>query len=81
MHSLDRRRSDTGPSIPRSVLSSYWANFVRSGDPNGEGLPGWPAFAPDSATTMELGDEMGPRSITELPKLDLLRRLLTAGER
>jgi para-nitrobenzyl esterase len=25
------------------IISSYWANFVKKGDPNGEGLPFWPA--------------------------------------
>jgi len=24
------------------VMSSYWANFVKAGDPNGQGLPMWP---------------------------------------
>jgi len=26
------------------VMSSYWANFVKNGNPNGEGLPEWPVY-------------------------------------
>jgi carboxylesterase 2 len=38
------------------TMSSYWANFIKSGDPNGDGLVAWPASTADSAVTMELGD-------------------------
>ena len=38
-------------------MSSYWVNFITRGDPNGNGLPQWPAYR-DLATgrVMVLGD-------------------------
>ena len=39
------------------TMSRLWANFVKSGDPNGPGLPYWMPFAGMPAGVMELGDD------------------------
>ncbi len=48
----DRQLADT--------ISSYWVNFAAQGDPNGKGLPAWPAYDEKKNLRMELGDKIGP---------------------
>ncbi|HEY7336823.1 MAG TPA: carboxylesterase family protein [Bryobacteraceae bacterium] len=47
------------------MMSSYWANFAAKGDPNGKGLPAWPAYdlKKNDAKAMVFGDgvEFGPQ--------------------
>jgi carboxylesterase type B len=39
------------------MLSTYWSNFAKTGDPNGAGLPPWPACNPHDEQLMNIGDE------------------------
>ena len=40
-------------------IETYWTNFARTGDPNGNGLPVWPKFDTQARRYMELTDN-GP---------------------
>jgi para-nitrobenzyl esterase len=42
------------------IMSSYWSNYIATGNPNAPGLPVWPGFDPKSPTVMELGDHFAP---------------------
>ena len=39
------------------VVSSYWVNFAKNGNPNGPGLPDWPAYSGRNGAVMRLGPQ------------------------
>jgi para-nitrobenzyl esterase len=50
-------------------MSTYWVNFATRGDPNGAGLPNWPAFRDMSSRVMVLGDTIQAESAPPAAKL------------
>jgi carboxylesterase 2/para-nitrobenzyl esterase len=62
----DRRVAET--------MSSYWANFVATGDPNGPGLPEWPSYRTGVPTVMELGARFGLAPIADSERIDFWQR-------
>lgn len=40
------------------TMSTYWANFIASGNPNGPGLPYWPRYGEGTASVLELGAQI-----------------------
>jgi para-nitrobenzyl esterase len=52
------------------MISSYWVNFAKAGDPNGPGLPKWPAFAENNQQAMVFAET--PDAMP-MPNLDKLR--------
>jgi para-nitrobenzyl esterase len=37
------------------AMGIYWTNFAKTGNPNGEGVPEWPAFSDENPVVMYLG--------------------------
>lgn len=40
------------------LISAYWVQFAKTGNPNRQGLPEWPAFQQATHQTLEIGDEV-----------------------
>jgi para-nitrobenzyl esterase len=56
-------------------MSSYWVNFATTGDPNGPGLPKWPAFNDKTPQVMEFGSDAVATTVPHLPQLEFLESL------
>ena len=47
------------------LLRGYWAEFAKTGDPNFDGAPQWPAFDSNSGEYLEIGAHIGLGPISE----------------
>jgi para-nitrobenzyl esterase len=57
-------------------VGAYWANFVKTGNPNGDGLAVWPPFEATRPETMVLRSISAPQSICAPQRLPFYRQLL-----
>lgn len=68
-----------GPTAPKAedlklsdMISTYWINFAKSGDPNGPGLPEWPAFSGDDSKVMVFDTNPSARPLPILNRLKVI---------
>jgi len=66
------------------LVQAYWVAFARSGNPNGDDRPEWPAYEAKSDLLLELGEEVAVRAHFLQQRLDLheeryLRRIGRLG--
>jgi para-nitrobenzyl esterase len=61
--------SDTDRKIAER-MSAYWVNFAKNGDPNGPGLPNWPAYTRTDERSMRLGERIEPIPVPNAGELD-----------
>jgi para-nitrobenzyl esterase len=55
-----------------NVISSYWVNFAKTGNPNGAGLPEWKSYQKETGIIMELGDKVQMQPAFFKKELDIL---------
>ena len=73
---LDRPWTDVDRSVAQA-MSSYWVNFVKTGDPNGEELPEWLPYSSDVKEVMRIGKDVGMMPIAETEaRFDFLKKQL-----
>ncbi len=51
---LDPNNSSKSDLEISEAMGTYWINFAKYGNPNGEGVPEWPAFSDDTPEVMYL---------------------------
>lgn len=64
-HSVDRELTDT--------LLGYWSNFAMHGDPNGDGLPPWPAYAAEYGSVQVLDEQVRTAPHPSAPLCNVMR--------
>ena len=55
------------------LMSAYWTNFAKKGNPNGPGLPEWPAFTESAQQVMYFDGHSGSQpvpNITQIKAMD-----------
>jgi para-nitrobenzyl esterase len=54
------------------LVSGYWVNFAKTGDPNGPGMPQWPAFTSTAQNVMFFDTKSSARPVPNMTQLKAL---------
>lgn len=66
------RPFEGGDKSVSDAMNTYWANFVKTGDPNGEGLDNWPVYKDGQKTVMFFKNGTSLIDTPNKPQLQLM---------
>jgi para-nitrobenzyl esterase len=61
-------------------MAEFWVNFVKTGNPNGNGLPEWPAFDSNNKTILVLDEVITSKKMPDAERLELLWKIMQEGK-
>ncbi|WP_443747846.1 carboxylesterase/lipase family protein [Asticcacaulis solisilvae] len=67
----DRRQWTADDRQLADRMATYWTNFAKTGNPNGTGVPAWPAFD-GKASVIRLGSDAEVKAAPALPDYHLI---------
>ena len=65
------------------MMNAYWGNFAKTGNPNGNGLPNWPIYSPETNKLLEVqpdGKPVGKPDPTKA-RLDVIEKAVNNGDK
>jgi para-nitrobenzyl esterase len=62
-----------------AITSSYWLNFVKNGNPNGQGLPHWPQLDPGAPLVLRIDERVEPADMFAPSMLAIVRNHVGSG--
>ena len=71
---LDRNDAKLTPGdwTVSDLVSTYWTNFAKHGNPNGPGVPPWPEFTPGDRRVMYFHNTAAPGPVPSATALEVL---------
>jgi para-nitrobenzyl esterase len=54
------------------AMMTYWSNFAKTGNPNGNGLPHWPQYTPQDRQVMDLGEDIHALPATDQKRFEFI---------